>query len=110
MDDKVHLSKIVNVVRLPTDHLGGTAYTRRRHGGDGRGALQSLRRHALHVGHDADERSLHGQRAETSLGLYDYGARWYDPALGHFLSPDTLVPAAGAICSTPAHLDGKMGA
>ncbi|MFN3982268.1 MAG: RHS repeat-associated core domain-containing protein [Caldilinea sp.] len=24
-----------------------------------------------------------------------YNARWYDPALGHFLSPDTLVPEAG---------------
>ncbi len=32
---------------------------RRRCGGDGRGALQSIRRHALHVGDDADERSLH---------------------------------------------------
>ena len=36
-----------------------------------------------------------GQREEASLGLYDYGARWYDPALGQFLSPDTIVPAAG---------------
>lgn len=26
---------------------------------------------------------------------YDYNARWYDPALGHFLSPDSIVPAAG---------------
>lgn len=31
-----------------------------------------------------------GQREEASLGLYDYGERWYDPALGHFLSPDTI--------------------
>ena len=36
-----------------------------------------------------------GQREETSLGLYYYNARWYDPALGHFLSPDSIVPAAG---------------
>ena len=33
-----------------------------------------------------------GQREEASLGLYDYGARWYDPALGRFIQPDTLVP------------------
>jgi len=32
-----------------------------------------------------------GQRAEPT-GLYFYGARWYDPALGRFLQPDTIVP------------------
>ena len=29
-----------------------------------------------------------GQREESGLGLYYYGARWYDPALGHFIQPD----------------------
>ncbi len=24
--------------------------------------------------------------------MYYYGARWYDPALGHFIQPDTIVP------------------
>ncbi|WP_339957847.1 hypothetical protein [Chloroflexus sp.] len=28
-----------------------------------------------------------GQRAEAALGLYDDNVRWYDPALGHGLSP-----------------------
>jgi RHS repeat-associated protein len=36
-----------------------------------------------------------GQREESSLGLYYYGARWYDPALGHFIQPDTIIPDAG---------------
>jgi RHS repeat-associated protein len=35
---------------------------------------------------------LTGQREEASLGLYDYGARWYDPRLGRFIQPDTIVP------------------
>jgi RHS repeat-associated protein len=35
-----------------------------------------------------------GQRNEAVLGIMFYGARWYDPALSRFLSPDTLVPAA----------------
>jgi RHS repeat-associated protein len=35
-----------------------------------------------------------GQREEAALGLYFYNARWYDPALGHFLSPDSIVPEA----------------
>jgi RHS repeat-associated protein len=37
-----------------------------------------------------------GQRQESSLGgadgLYYYGARWYDPALGRFTQPDTIIP------------------
>jgi RHS repeat-associated protein len=31
------------------------------------------------------------QRFESSVGIYDYGARWYDPALGRFLQPDSLI-------------------
>jgi RHS repeat-associated protein len=37
-----------------------------------------------------------GQRRESSLGglegLYFYGARWLDPALGRFTSPDSIIP------------------
>jgi RHS repeat-associated protein len=32
-----------------------------------------------------------GQRWEQGLGLYDYNARWYHPALGRFVSADTFV-------------------
>ncbi|MEX2208794.1 MAG: RHS repeat-associated core domain-containing protein [Myxococcota bacterium] len=34
-----------------------------------------------------------GQRFEQGLGIYDYGARWYDPVLGRFLQPDSIVPS-----------------
>jgi RHS repeat-associated protein len=40
------------------------------------------------------DRQFTGQRHEASLGLYDYGARFYSPYLGRFLSADTLVPNA----------------
>ncbi len=33
-----------------------------------------------------------GQRLESSLGLYYYGARWYDPTAGRFVQPDSIVP------------------
>jgi len=36
-----------------------------------------------------------GQRAEAGIGLMDYRARFYDPVLGRFIQPDTIVPEAG---------------
>ena len=36
-----------------------------------------------------------GQRAESSLGLLFYNARWYDPALGRFVQADTIIPGVG---------------
>ncbi|RLC83572.1 MAG: hypothetical protein DRI79_13785, partial [Chloroflexi bacterium] len=36
-----------------------------------------------------------GQRLEAAIGLYYYRARWYDPALGRFISADTIVPDPG---------------
>jgi RHS repeat-associated protein len=35
-----------------------------------------------------------GQRESEGLGLYFYGARWYDAALGRFIQADTIVPLA----------------
>ncbi len=37
-----------------------------------------------------------GQRLDTGTGLYYYGARYYDAALGRFISADTVVPGAGS--------------
>ncbi|MBN2149638.1 MAG: RHS repeat-associated core domain-containing protein [Anaerolineales bacterium] len=36
-----------------------------------------------------------GQRSESALGIYHFGARFYDPALGCFLSADSIIPGAG---------------
>jgi RHS repeat-associated protein len=41
------------------------------------------------------DRRFNGQRWEQGLGLYDYNARWYHPALGRFASADTVVPEPG---------------
>ncbi len=37
------------------------------------------------------DRRFTGQREEAGLGLYDYNARYYDPALGRFIQADTIV-------------------
>jgi RHS repeat-associated protein len=43
------------------------------------------------------DRRFTGQREETGLGsLYDYGARFYSPVLGRFLSADSIVPGAAS--------------
>jgi RHS repeat-associated protein len=36
-----------------------------------------------------------GQREDATIGLYFYNARFYDPALGRFISADTIVPSPG---------------
>jgi len=60
------------------------------------GAKVSIMRYTpyggLRVGGLPTDRRFTGQREEASLGLYDYGARPYAPALGRFLQADTLVP------------------
>ena len=33
-----------------------------------------------------------GQRIEDSLGIYAMGARFYDPYLTRFISPDSIIP------------------
>jgi len=38
------------------------------------------------------DRLFTGQREMIGLGIYHYGARFYSPKLGRFLSPDTIVP------------------
>jgi RHS repeat-associated protein len=37
-----------------------------------------------------------GQICDDETGLYYYGARYYDPQLGRFIQPDTIVPSADA--------------
>jgi len=41
------------------------------------------------------DRRFTGQRQEAALGLYDYGARYYDPLVGRFISADAVVPNPG---------------
>ena len=41
------------------------------------------------------DRKFTGQTEDEAAGLYWYASRAYDPAIGRFVSPDTIVPAPG---------------
>jgi len=38
------------------------------------------------------DRLFTNQRYDADLGLYDYRARFYDPLVGQFIQPDSIVP------------------
>ena len=78
------------------DHLGGTirvldsSFT----------ALDGMRYKPY--GEDRDtgsslntDRKFTGQTEDEAAGLYWYASRAYDPAIGRFVSPDSIVPAPG---------------
>jgi RHS repeat-associated protein len=44
-----------------------------------------------------------GQRLDDSTGLYYYGARYYDPALGRFIQPDAIVAALARLHASGDH-------
>ncbi len=86
-----------NTFYLLNDHLTSTAITT-----NASGVRQTELRYYAYGGtrYDAGgQMTLYrytGQRIETGTGLYDYGARWYDPAIGRFLAPDSIVPNVGS--------------
>ena len=80
---------------LLSDHLGGTAVTVSGTAETGEVRYKAFGATRFTSGTTPTSVRFTGQQEAASLGLYDYGARWYDPALGQFLSPDTIVPAAG---------------
>ena len=38
---------------------------------------------------------FNAKELQTDIGLYDYGARFYDPTIGRFISADSVVPRPG---------------
>jgi RHS repeat-associated protein len=45
-----------------------------------------------HAGTTASNYKFTDQELDAENGLYNYGARLYDPIIGRFISPDTIVP------------------
>ncbi len=80
------------------DHLGSTSLTTNVSGGEvGRQKYYPFGTARFTSGALATDYRFTGQRSEeVNLGsLYDYGARFYSPLLGRFISADTIVPSPG---------------
>ncbi len=81
---------------LISDHLGSTNIT-----ANADGTLLSTVKYSAFgeiraaSGNTSSDYLYTGQRSEAEIGLYYYGARWYDPTLGHFIQADTIVPQPG---------------
>ena len=75
------------------DHLGGTI----RVLNDSFTALDGMRYKPYGEDRDtgnalATDRKFTGQTEDEAAGLYWYASRAYDPAIGRFVSPDSIVP------------------
>ena len=77
---------------LLSDHLGGTNVTVTTAGGEfGEVRYKAFGDQRYSSGTTPTTFKFTGQRQEASIGLYFYGARWYDPALGRFIQADSIV-------------------
>ena len=78
---------------LVGDHLGSTSLVT-----DSAGAVVNEVRYSAFGemrylnGETVTDLLYTGQKLEEELGLYYYVARWYDPYLNRFLSPDSIIP------------------
>ncbi|MEZ4616311.1 MAG: RHS repeat-associated core domain-containing protein [Caldilineaceae bacterium] len=77
------------------DHLGSTAVSCQRYHRNRRHPLLPWGSERFTSGSTPTSFKYTGQRQESAIGLYYYGVRWYDPALGRFVQPDTIVPDPG---------------
>ena len=93
---RVALRKDGAIHYLHTDHLGSTLLTT-----DAAGDVVARRRYHPYseeryvAGDVQTDFGYTGQRDVVGTGLMYYHARYYHPALGRFVSADTIVPEAG---------------
>jgi RHS repeat-associated protein len=76
---------------LFTDHLGSTSVVYNT----ATGQVQAIRYYpwgGVRSGEVPTDRRFTEQRWDGTIGLYDYKARWYDPALGRFVQADPTIP------------------
>jgi RHS repeat-associated protein len=81
---------------LLNDHLSSTAVTANSSGGEGGRLLYKPWGETRYSsGTTPTSYRFTGQREDVTIGLYFYNSRYYDPVLGRFSQPDTMVPEPG---------------
>jgi RHS repeat-associated protein len=81
---------------LLSDHLGGTNVTVDREGEEfGEVRYKAFGDTRYTSGTTPTTMRYTGQRQESTIGLYYYGARWYDAYLNRWIQPDSIIPDPG---------------
>ena len=81
---------------LHGDHLGSTSLTTRGSAETASRAYYAYGAERSATGDLKTDHTFTGQKRDAT-GLMYYNARYYDPALGTFVSPDSMVPGAGQV-------------
>ena len=80
-----------DLYHLHGDHLGSSSLTTRGSTVEASRAYYAYGAARAAAGNLQTDRTFTGQKSD-STGLMHYNARYYDPALGTFISPDFMVP------------------
>ncbi len=91
---------------LHGDHLGSTSLTTAGSTVESSRAYYAYGSERAATGDLQTDRTFTGQKRDAT-GLMYYNARYYDPALGTFISPDSFVPDAGMVIDYNRFLYGR---
>ena len=100
---RVAVKRGSTLYHLYGDHLGSTSLTTQ---GSSTTASRAYYAYGAERAASGDLRTDHtftGQKRDAT-GLMYYNARYYDPALGTFISPDSMVPGAGQVINYNRYL------